>query len=361
MAEIELVKHREKREELLGLFQASFGLTVTAELWNWKYFQNPLAPAVPELIVATDRGRIVGARPFLLAELWLGNERVKAAQPCDTMVHPQYRQEGIFSRMNQFAIEYFRREGYALFYNFPNSNSRPGYLRQGWEIVAITETLYRFDNPQKVISYKLRNKFLGTGLGFFYDKLLNARIKASPLSSSFQIEVFDQFADELKEVDTLSDKSAINLARGETYLRWRFDQHPEHSYKYIVVRKKGELWGYAVVSVQEQLNGLIYGMIVDYLVKDKDIDCFRLLINECLIELKNSECDFISIWAFSQPEFRRELIKLCGFKSSSRFPYNRFLGEGHFVAREVDEQVLEKIDIYNKENWRVTCIYPDTT
>ncbi len=361
MVETKLVKHREKREELLDLFRVSFGHDMSAELWDWKYIQNPFVSADPEVIVAVENGKIVGARPLLLAEMWLEDEKVKAAQPCDTMVHPEHRREGIFSRMNQFAIEYFKQSGYAFFYNFPGPMSRPGYLKQGWKIVAITETLYRFINPQKLISYKLKNQFLGTGLGFFYDKLLNTRIKASLLSSSFQVKVFDKFPGELKEVDDLRDKSTIDLVRSEAYLRWRFDQHPEHSYKYIIAKKGDELWGYAVISVQEQINGLVYGMIVDYVVKNKDIDCFRILINRCLNELEKSEPDLVSVWAFSQPEFRKELTKHFGFKSSSTFPYNRFFGKGYLVAREIDEQVVEKIDIYDKKNWRVTYTYYDTT
>jgi GNAT superfamily N-acetyltransferase len=330
VAEIRLLKHREKREELLDLFLASFGHNMSAELWDWKYLQNPLASADPEVIVAIDNGKIVGARPFLLAEMWLKDEKVKVAQPCDTMVHPEHRREGIFSRMNQFAIEYLKRDGYAFFYNFPGPMSRPGYLKQDWKIVAVTETLYRFDNPQKVISYKLKNKFLGTSLGFFYDKLLNTRGKVSALSSSFQIEVFNHFPYELKQVDTLRDKSAIELARGESYLRWRF-------------------------------NGLVYGMIVDYLIKDDDVDCFRGLINKGLSGLEKPECDLVSVWTFNQPLLREELIKHFGFKSSTRFPYNRLLGKGYFVTREINEQLLGKIDIYNKENWQVTSAYSDTT
>ena len=362
MAEIKLAKHQEKREELLDLFQASFGLTMSAELWNWKYLQNPLASADPEVIVAMDNGKIVGARPFLLAEIWLGNEKVKAAQPCDAMIHPEHRRKGIFDRMNQFAIQYFKQNDYGLFYSFPGPMPLPGDLRQGWKIVSVRETLFRLLNPQKLISYKLRNKILGDGLGFFYDKLLNTKVKeASPSSSPFQIKVCAQFTDELKEVDSLRDKTAIDLVRSESFLKWRFEQHPEHEYKYVMVKKNEELWGYAVVSIQEQANGRVYGMIVDYLVKDEDIDCFRLLMNECLNELKNSECDIVSIWAFSQSLLREELMKHFGFKASSRFPYNRFLGEDYFVVREIDEQVVGKIDIYSKENWRVTYIYPDMT
>ena len=361
MAEIKLVKHQERMEELLDLFRVSFGSNMSAELWNWKYLQNPLASIDSEVIVAVDNGKIVGARPFLLAEMWLKSERVKVAQPCDTMVHPEHRRKGIFSRMNQYAIEHLRQKGYAFFYNFPGAMSRPGYLRQGWKIISTTDTLFRIVNPQKLISYKLKNKFLGNSLGFIYDKLLNTGVKASPLSSSFQIKVFDHLAEELKGIDILRDNSAIDLVRSATYLRWRFDRHPEHSYKYVMAKKDGDLWGYAVTSMQKQPSSLVHGMIVDYLVKDEDITCIRALISQCLKELEKSKCDLLSVWSFCQPGFGSELVKHLGLKASSGFPFNRVWEKGYLVAREIDEQVLEKIDIYSKENWQVTFIYPDTT
>jgi GNAT superfamily N-acetyltransferase len=361
MSEIILVKHREKERELLHLFQASFGHDMSAKLWDWKYLQNPLAPDDPEVIVAVHNDKIVSARPFLLAELWLGYEKIKVAQPCDTMVHPDHRREGIFSQMNQFAIEYFKESGYGFFYNFPGTMSRPGYLKQGWKIVAPTEILFRAVNPRKLASYKLKSQFLGNVAGFLYDKFLSTGSGLSSLPGHFQIQVFDQFTEELKLVDTLRDTTKIDLVRGERYLRWRFDQHPEHSYKYIIAKKGDELWGYAVISVQRQLSGLIYGMIVDYVVRDNDTECFRVLVKRCMAELEESECDLVCVWAFSMPKFREELIKHFDFKSSLSFPYNKALEKGYFVVRELDEQVLEKIDIYKGENWRITHIYIDTT
>ena len=361
MADIKLERHRERILELLDLFQLSFGLNISTELWHWKYLQNPLAAADPLVIVALDSGKIVGARPFLLSEMWLKDEKVKAAQPCDTIVHPEHRHKGILDRMNQFAIDYFKENGYALFYNFPNSRSLGGYLKQGWRIVSRTEGLCRFAHPQRLISHKLKTRLGGYVLGFFYDKLLNTRIGEGSLSSSFfQFEVSDRFIDELKKVDTLRDKTAIDLVRDESYLRWRFDQHPEHKYKYIMVRKGKELWGYAVVNWQEQSNGLVYGMIVDYLVRDNDIECFRILMNESLNELEKLKCDLVFVWAFSQPRFREELLRHFSFKSPLKFPYGRLLGKSYFVAREIDERVPGKIDVYNGGNWRVTHAYHDT-
>jgi GNAT superfamily N-acetyltransferase len=361
MAKIKLMKQREKKQELLDLFQASFGHKMSAQLWDWKYIQNPLAPTDPEVIVALDSARIVGARPFQPVQLWLGNEKVRAVQAPDLMVHPDYQRKGINTRMIQFYVSYLKENGYSLIYGFPNAKSLTGALRQGYKIVATEETLFQLMNPQKLISYKLGNKVLGTALGFLHNRFLN--IKAPTIfqpRASFHTQLFDQFNNELKGIDTLRDTTKIDLVRDENFLKWRFDQHPEQSYKYFIAKKDGELWGYIVFSVQEQRSGLVNGLIADYLIKDDDIDCFSLLVNECLNELEKTKCDIISVWTFTHPKFREELLKHFNFKSSTRFPYDKVSEKGHFVAREVKEHTLEKIDIYNKSNWRVTLAYTDT-
>jgi GNAT superfamily N-acetyltransferase len=330
-----------------------------AEFWDWKYIQNPVAHADPEVIVALDNGRIVGARPFRLAQMRLGNQKVSAAQHTDTMVHPEYQGKGIFNQMGQFSMEYLKQNGHALSYGYGNEKSRLGFLKQGYRLVALNETLFRPINPQKLISYKLGNRILGGGLGFLYDKLLNIRPReAFQLATPFQLEVFDQFNDELKEIDTLRDESLIDLVRGESYLRWLFDQRPNRDYKYIVAEKDHTLWGYTVVSAQEQNDGLVYGYIMDHLVRHRDIACFRALINGSLDELGKWGCDIALIWALGEPALRKELLEHLGFKSTLLFPYNRFSGHGFLNAIRLGEQ-LAALDIYDKKNWRVTCAYWD--
>jgi len=360
MVEIRLVKHSEEKGQLLDLFRASFGHDMPAELWDWKYIQNPVVPADPDLIVALDKGRIVGARPFRLTEMWLGNQRVRAAQHTDTMVHPEYQGKGIFNRMGQFSMEYLKENGYALSYGFGNEKSRPGFLKQGYRLVALNETLFRPINPQKLISYKLGNRVLGGGLGFLYDKLLNIKPRrAFQPAAPFQLELFDRFNDELKEIDALRDKSLIDLVRSESYLRWLFDRRPNRDYKYIMAKKDGSLWGYAVVSAQEQNDGLVYGYIVDHVVKNRDIACFRALVNRSLDELGKWACDIALIWALGEPVLKKELLERFGFKSTLLFPYNRFSGHGFLNVIGFDEQVDVVPDIYDKEKWRVTCAYWD--
>ncbi len=302
----------------------------------------------------------MGARPFLLTEMWLADKKLKTAQHCDTMVHPEYRNKGIFNRMGQFAIQYLKKNGYALSYGFPAPMSRPGFLKQGWRIVAQTETMFRAVHPQKLISSKLRSRLLGNGLGFFYNKLLNTKtVETSQPSGSFQIEAFDHFTDELKEIDTLRDELVIHLVRSESYLQWRFDWHPDYNYKYITVKRDKKLRGYAVISVQKERSGLVQGIIVDYLIKNRDTTCIRLLINRCLDELEKAECDIVLIWAFSEPKLREQLVKHFGFKSSLKFPYKKVFGYRYLDAILIDEQVAKRVNIYDKDNWRVTYALRD--
>jgi len=130
MVEIRLVKHSQGMEQLTNLFRLCFNNEdMTAKIWDWKYLQNPLSD--PEVIVAVDNGRIVGARPFWFVEMWLGDEKVKTAQHCDTMVHPDYRGKVIFNQMGQFAVRYLKDNDYALSYGFPGPMSRPGFFVAG--------------------------------------------------------------------------------------------------------------------------------------------------------------------------------------------------------------------------------------
>jgi GNAT superfamily N-acetyltransferase len=349
-------------EQLLDLFCESFGKKMSRELWTWKFLRNPLNSADVELVVALDNDKVVGARPFMLAEMWLGNEKLKAAQHCDTMVHPQYQGMGIFNRMGKFAIQYLRDNGFTLSYGFPGPLSRPGFLSQGYRIVAKTETLFRVVNPRRVISCQLRNRLLGSGIGFLYDKLLNFKRKdTSSISSIFQLDTFDKVTDELKQVDDLRGESVIDLVRDESYLRWRFDCQPIYSNKYILARRDNRLWGYAVVSVREEVSGLRSGMVVDHLVRNSDIACYRALINHCLCELEKQECDIAVIWTPGEPELREVLLQHFDFKSSVRFPYDRFFAPSYMDVLLLDEQRGERVSIYDEENWRITHAFPDTT
>ncbi|KFD41185.1 hypothetical protein DK28_0211545 [Peptococcaceae bacterium SCADC1_2_3] len=364
MIEIKLVNHKERIEELVDLFNIVMRQNqekISLDFWKWKHLENPLNSSDPKLIVAEDGARIIGARAFMLAEFMLEDNKVKVAQLCDAMVHPDYRRQGIFKKMNDLVISYCTEQGICFFYGFPGTMN-PLLRNRVLQKVLPIEYLLRVNNPSTVIAQKLRNPALGNTLGFFYNKLYHRQPKISEKEKqSFTVELFDYFPEALKEIDTLYDINNIELVRSEIYFKWRFDRHPVFKYKYLLARQGEELKGYALISTNQSNNGLITGRIVDYLVKDNDLDCFRILMAQALEELEKSSCDIIFVWEMRNQKFRQELLKRFGFKSSFAFPYQRFMEESYLVARKLNQNLTHKVDIYNPANWNLTMLYPDTT
>ncbi|WP_290811691.1 GNAT family N-acetyltransferase [Halovivax sp.] len=136
------------RSAFLSLYETVFGIERSTDWFRWKYVENPVADHVP-IVVARRDGDLIGARSFLPVRVAVdGVERV-AYQPCDTMVHPDHRRQGVFTRMNEAAIERYAAGEPAFFFNFPNGRSKPGNLKLGWREVGTVPMYYR---PQKPVS-----------------------------------------------------------------------------------------------------------------------------------------------------------------------------------------------------------------
>ncbi|MCZ7535484.1 MAG: GNAT family N-acetyltransferase [Acidimicrobiia bacterium] len=106
-------------------------------LYRWKHEENAFGPS--PAWVASDPaagGRIAGVRVFMRWEFDAGGERRRAVRAVDTATHPEYQGRGIFTRLTLHALEAVREEGVDFVFNTPNDQSRPGYLKMGWEQVG---------------------------------------------------------------------------------------------------------------------------------------------------------------------------------------------------------------------------------
>jgi hypothetical protein len=361
LIEIKILKHLDEIAQLRDLFRICFKWDISEEYWLWKYISNPLADNNPDVIVAVENGKIVGARPFFLTQMWFNNSKIITAEHCDTMVHPDFRKAGIFNKMGTYSIEYLKEHDYAFSYGFPGPMSRPGFLRQGYRIVAPTEIMFKPLKSANLLSKRVNPKLLGDTVAFLFDVFANSKVPRISIQDKYSIELHDQIPPGLNELDTWKQHNNIDMVRNEIILKWRFDDHPEHRYKYVLVRKDGILWGYAVISVQKQTDGMYYGIILDYLIKDDDICCLKLLLHKSIGELTKLNSDIIIVWALYEPVFQRELQKKFKFKSSLHFPYKKVIDSGYMDALLVKDELTKTMDIYNKNNWRITNAFADYT
>jgi GNAT superfamily N-acetyltransferase len=196
--------------QILSLLQASLGWVpddLFARFFEWKHRQSPFG-ASPSW-VASDGERVVGFRTFMRWEFEYQGRIHHAVRAVDTATHPDYQGRGIFSRLTRAAIDEIRPEGVEFVFNTPNANSRPGYLKMGWQIVG-----------RLPVSVRVRSVTSST-------KMLRARVPADKWSSESRagvpaLEVLDDDDVITKLLDAQPPSPALRTRRTPAFLRWRY-------------------------------------------------------------------------------------------------------------------------------------------
>ena len=139
--------------QVLELLTASLGWVPDdqyAAFYRWKHHKNPFGES--PAWVAVDDDRIVGLRIWLRWRFVQAGRRWEAVRAVDTATHPDYQGRGIFRRLTTASLEELRAEGVAHVFNTPNEQSRPGYLKMGWETVGKLPVAVRFRSPMSAAS-----------------------------------------------------------------------------------------------------------------------------------------------------------------------------------------------------------------
>ena len=103
-------------------------------LLAWKHSANPFGES-PAWVAEID-GEVVGYRAFMRWEFTDGVSTYRAVRAVDTATHPDHQGKGIFRLLTLHGLEEVRADGVDFVFNTPNHQSRPGYLKMGWELVG---------------------------------------------------------------------------------------------------------------------------------------------------------------------------------------------------------------------------------
>lgn len=125
------------RDDILDLLRRSLGEGGAGKdpaSWSWKHEASPFGPS-PMLVAEADGG-LVGLRAF---SRWAWRSRgreLQAVRAVDTATHPDWRGNGVFSRLTLTLADRLAREDVAFVFNTPNAESMRGYLKMGWRHVT---------------------------------------------------------------------------------------------------------------------------------------------------------------------------------------------------------------------------------
>jgi GNAT superfamily N-acetyltransferase len=228
----------EDDEAILGLGRDALGWDDDdrhGPFFHWKHRENPFGES-PSW-VATVGDRVVAFRTFLRWEWRRPNHNVvRAVRAVDTATHPEFQGQGLFRALTLNALDELADEGVRFVFNTPNDNSRPGYLKMGWQVIGRPSV--------RVRPHGLRSLL----------RMSQARVSAAKWSepASFGRSPQEAFADddEIRGVLASAAPEPLTTNRTPAYLRWRFGFGPLH---YRVVSLGDVLTdGFAVVRLRRR-------------------------------------------------------------------------------------------------------------
>ncbi|MBZ9729066.1 GNAT family N-acetyltransferase [Salegentibacter sp. JZCK2] len=194
--------------QILNVLKASLGETSskkTEEVWRYKHIDNPFGESL--VLVAEEDGELIGIRAFMRWQWQRGEKVYSAFRAVDTATHPDHQGKGIFKKLTLKALEIGEIRGDHFVFNTPNAQSKPGYLKMGWEEVDKLKIHLR---PLNLLELKNKElEYKTSGSEEVIEGLLNSYFK------------------QLKTTDRLFTPKDI------AYLKWRYLDNPLQSYVVI--------------------------------------------------------------------------------------------------------------------------------
>lgn len=208
----------------LRLYETVWDRPRSPAWFQWRFLDAPYLDA-PPLFVAEHDGEIVGTRGFIALRLRAGETTPIALLTVDTMVHPDHRRQGLFSRMTEAALDHYA-DDVSVVFSQPTENALSGYRKLGWRVAGPLTTWYRVQDPTHLLEDRLDDPVDGlfggvaSGLARSHQRL---RDSLADLPEDVSVTTRESVA-----VGTLLDlyrsavPDAIHALRDEAFYGWRF-------------------------------------------------------------------------------------------------------------------------------------------
>ena len=202
--------------------------------FTWKHLENPVGPSP---MWVAGRRRVDRRLPHVPAVGVVPSRRLHCQRRSGGRHrdHPDHQGRGLFTALTMGALDELTAEGVDFVFNTPNDQSRPGYLKMGWQVIGRP--------PVRVRPRGLR------GLR----RLARARVPAEKWSepAAFGHPASEVFAGgELVGVTDTLATDTLTTNRTPAYFRWRYGFAPLH---YRVVHRGDTLAdGFAVVRLRRR-------------------------------------------------------------------------------------------------------------
>ena len=250
---------------IVALLKLSLGeglMPKSEQYWRWKHVENPFGES-PVLLCMED-SELIGVRAFMRWTWTLNGGVYKAVRAVDTATHPGHQGKGIFTKLTMRLVDHCKQLGDHFVFNTPNEQSKPGYLKMGWQEAGKLPIQVNIQRPLNIARNLLFNTVEDKdetehkGLAYFLDH---------PTIES----LLKSHVEKYQKIGTLLSAA---------YLRWRYVDVPVASYVAVGDEQSGSLNGLVIGRIKQTRIGKEF-RITELLVGEAaDTSILRAKVNE---------------------------------------------------------------------------------
>ena len=344
-------------------------LNVNKSYLQWKYFENPYSDS-PKLYLALLEGNVIAVRGMYETKWQLGtsDESFIALCASDFVIHPNYRNKGIYTELMNFIKNDLYGSGYQYLFSFSAGPANLiNSLAMGWKSIGRIGILSREFYPRPVIkklmSHNTIKEFIKRTIAAKYLKIPAKDFKNyeelkynKNIPPQIRIDK-NPIPDEMTAlVRKLIKSNKIVLTRDEKFFGWRY-RNPLSNYIFLYWYDGG-LKGY--LSAQTPLHK--YDSMINFNVIE--LEAVNSIIKMELLNSLISLLGFrsISVWSNMLDDDCQK------FLASKRFSETRSIGSAAnytptVLVRTTDESnnklEFRGIDLLDMNNWDLNMIYSD--
>lgn len=321
-------------------------LEVNRAYWAWKYDRNPYG-GEPRVYAALDGGRLVGMRGFMGARWQAGGSEASVLCAGDTVVAPEYENQGVFRTIMEVAEDDLRARGHRFLFNL---SAGPAVflrsLRMGWRSIGPYEIWRRPGTPGAA----------SAASGDPFESLGGPGPGRTDLGDGLSVSDRPRGEEMAAMVRRAGPVGRIRHVRDATYFGWRF-QNPLSRYRFVYRDEHG-LDGYVVLRA-----GRYRSKDVVKIVDAEGAEVQRLAeLLDAVVRLFGAWT--LEIWAASQAPDIRARLSGAGFGEVRTVTRNRTYRRAPLVkatdaSLPVDEWTLGGARLLDVESWDLRMLWSD--
>ena len=275
--------------------------SIGQEYYEWKVYKNPVMAG--DIYLEMRDGHTVGSAVIMPRKLAILDEVVLAAETADTFTVPEWRGQGINTKILGIAIDSAISHGMHLIYGPPNEANYGTHIRLGYKPCKYINWAFlgKSLNPLWLATKLAAKILLGkqTRKSFHHLRHLSRRLTTRLQSlqsgqnsnkNDFTIMHIDRFTN---EVDPFWGKPRYSffVYRDKEYLNWRYFDHPDLFIVLAAVKEQSYL-GYIALKLS---NDKRTGILCDFVTMDDRSDVFISLVCESEKVLKQNGAERITL------------------------------------------------------------------